>query len=73
MIFSVLTKKIVVKMKKKEEERLQSRTPKQHYTSSKIYTFSVPDNYSVQSPSTKTFEQKTKQAERFKVINESFN
>ncbi|MCK9425509.1 MAG: hypothetical protein M0Q21_05670 [Ignavibacteriaceae bacterium] len=73
VIFSVLTKKIVVKKKKREEERRQTKAPKQYYTSSKVYTFSVPDNYSVQNPLSKTFEQKTKQIERFKVINESPN
>lgn len=73
MIFSILTKKIVVSRRKKEEEKLQIRVPRQYYTSSKVYTFSVPDNYSAQNPSTKTFEQKTKHAERYKVINEPFN
>ncbi|MFA6597482.1 MAG: hypothetical protein WCS69_07145 [Ignavibacteriaceae bacterium] len=72
-LVSVLTKKVVAKRRKKEEERLQARAQKQYYSSSKVYTFSVPDHNTAQNPSPKPFEEKPKQVERFKVISELFN
>lgn len=72
-IFSILTNKLVALRKKKEEERIQKLPPppQQFYKSSKVYTFSVPENSSSQHPTKKTIEQKSKHAERFQVINDS--
>lgn len=59
--------------KKKEEEKLKKLPQKHFYTSSKVYTFSVPENSSEPIPSKKTIERISKPAERFQVINDTLN
>ncbi|MFA6978728.1 MAG: hypothetical protein WC209_05335 [Ignavibacteriaceae bacterium] len=72
-IFSIVTNKMIMLRKKKEEERLRKLPPKQFYTSSKVYTFSVPENLSEPSPSKKTIEHVAKPVERFQVLNDTLN
>lgn len=74
-IFSILTNKLVALRKKKEEERRRKLppSPQQFYKSSKVYSFSVPDNSPIQHVPSKTIEQRPKHAERFQVINGSSN
>ncbi len=72
-IFSIVTNKMIALRKKKEEERLRTLPPKQFYTSSKVYTFSVPENFSEPSKSPKIIEHVSKPAERFQVLNDTLN
>ena len=72
-IFSLVTNKVIALRKKKEEERLRKLPPKQFYTSSKVYTFSVPENLSEPVKPTKTIEPVTKPVERFQVLNGTLN
>ena len=72
-IFSIVTNKMIALRKKKEEEKLKKLPHKQFYTSSKVYTFSVPENFSEPIPSQKTIERTSKPAERFQVLNDTLN
>ena len=72
-IFSIVTNKMIMLRKKKEEERLRKLPPKQFHTSSKVYTFSVPENLSEPTPSKKTIERISKPTERFQVLNNTLN
>lgn len=72
-IFSIVTNKMIALRKKKEEEKLKKLPKKQFYTSSKVYTFSVPENFSEPIPSKKTIERISKPAERFQVLNDPLN
>ena len=72
-IFSILTNKIVAKRKRKQEEILARQTRKQYYSSSKVQTFTIPENYSVPNPTIVSLDQKPKNPERFTVVNEPLN
>lgn len=72
-IFSIVTNKMIALRKKKEEERLKKYPPKQFYTSSKVYTYSVPENLSEPVKSPKTIEHVPKPVERFQVLNDTLN
>lgn len=71
--FSVLFNKIVTARKKKQGKILQKRVVKQYYSSSKVHTVSVPENFSIQNPPIVSFDQKPKHPERFTVVNEPLN
>lgn len=72
-IFSLVTNKVITLRKKKEEGRLKKHQPKQFYTSSKVYTYSVPENLSGPVKSSKTIEHISKPVERFQVLNDTLN
>jgi len=72
-IFSLITNKMIALRKKKEEEKLKNYPLKQSYTSSKVYTYSVPENLSGPVKSSKTIEHISKPVERFQVLNDTLN
>jgi len=72
-ILSVATNKFRANKKKKEEEKALRQAPIQNYNSSQVYTFSVPENTSIQNPLKKTMERAPKKMERFQIVNDTFH
>lgn len=73
-IFSYLTNKMIALRKKKEEEKVKNLPPKQFYSSSKVYTYSVPENLAESAQSPHTIKPISKPpVERFQILNDSMN